>query len=811
MGSFWQDVRYGVRMLLKNPGFSVVAVITLALGIGANTAIFSVVNGVLLRPLPYPAAGQLVQVFTVMPTQPRFPMAIADFKDYMDQNKVFSSGALYAERDLDLTVSDTPLHLSGMGVSQMYFQVLGYHPALGRDFGQKEDYKGNNHVVILSDRLWRTRFGSDPNIIGKGIILSDESFTVIGVMPPGVQHVGGVYRSTAQGDTVDAWWPLALWPSKPDECDRGCHFLNMVARLKPGVSAQQANADMNSIAANLAKLYPDSDKNNRILIVPLKEEIVGQARLMLYVLLGSVGFLLLIACVNVANLSLARATSRQREIALRSVLGAGGFRIVRQLLTESLLLASAGCALGLLFAGWGVAALVALSPENLPRLQSVKVDASVLIFAALITILTALLFGLAPALTILREDVNKALKDGDRGTTASAGRGRLRDWLVTAEIALALVLLAGGGLLMRTFLNLQRVSAGFEPAHVLTFHTDLPGKRYADSASFVRFYKNLADRLQALPGVQAVGVSSDIPWTGYDENSSFDIEGRPANPNESVEARYHFVSPDYFRTMGIPLVRGRFYSLSDDDKSPKVIVVNSALAEKYFPGQDAVGKHLELWGNKGVAIIGIVGDVKDTPDGSQAKPAFYFLDAQVTDRSDRTVVIRAQSNLSTLTGEVRREVLAIDKDLPITNVVPMDEIGTHAVSNARFTMLLVGSFAGLALLLAAVGIFGVMSYSVTQRMHEFGIRMALGAQQENVLGMVVSQGARLAAAGVAIGLVAAMVLTRAMATLLYGVSASDPWTFAGVAVVLVAVALFACYLPARRASRVDPMVALRYE
>lgn len=811
MESFWQDLRYGIRMLLKNPGFTIVAVITLALGIGANTAIFSVVNGILLRPLPYPAAGQLVQVFSVWPTQPRFPMAVADFKDYMDQNKVFSGAALYAERDLDLTVSNTPFHLSGLGVSQEYFRVLGYHPALGRDFGQKDDYKGNNHVVILSDQLWRNRFGADPNIVGSGIVLSDESFTVIGVMPPGVQHVGGVYRSAAQGDTVDVWWPLPLWPSKTDGCDRGCHYLNMVARLKAGISPQQANAEMDSIAANLGKVYPDSNKNGRILIVPLKEEIVGQARLMLLVLLGSVGFLLLIACVNVANLSLARATSRHREIAMRSVLGAGGFRIVRQLLTESLLLASGGCVLGLLFAWWGVAALVALSPGNLPRLQSVQVDAPVLIFAALITVVTAVLFGLAPALAILREDVSKSLKDGNRGSTASAGSGRLRDWLVMAEIALALVLLAGGGLLMRTFLNLQHVNAGFEPAHVLTFHTDLPEKRYADDGSFIRFYKNLTARLQALPGVEFVGVSTDVPWTGYDDNSTFEIEGRPANPNESVEARYHFISPDYFRAMGIPLISGRFYALIDDEKSPKVMVVNSALAQKYFPGQSALGRRLDLWGNKGVEIVGIVGDVKDTPDASQARPAFYFPDWQSTDRTDRTVVIRAQSNLSTLAGEVRREVFAIDKDLPITKVVPMEEIGAHAISTARFTMLLVTSFAGLALILAAVGIFGVMSYSVTQRTHEIGIRVALGAQQQDVLSMVVSQGARLAIAGVAIGLIAGLALTRAMTTLLFGVNASDPWTFAGVALVLIAVAVFACYLPARRASRVDPIVALRYE
>ena len=480
-------------------------------------------------------------------------------------------------------------------------------------------------------------------------MLSGESFTVIGVMPAGIQHVGGDFHTAAHGDTVDFWWPLPLLPHDAAGCDRFCHYLNMVARLKPGVTVAQASAVMNSVAAQLAKQFHDPGADIHALIVPLKEEIVGRARLMLSVLMGAVGFLLLIACVNVANLALSRATGRNREIAMRSVLGAGSLRIVRQLLTESFVLAFLGCVFGVLFAVWGVAALVALSPEKLPRLQAVHVDGHVLLFAVLVTFFTALLFGLAPALVIVRSDVNQSLKDGDRGSTAGGTRGRLRNWLVATEMALALVLLAGAGLLMRTFVNLEHVNMGFNPDHVLTFHTDLPGKRYPDAAAYIRFYQDLAVRLQALPGVQTVGVGSDIPWTGYDENTSFDIDGRATDPNHSLEARYHFASPDYFRAAGIPLLSGRFATLADDVKAPKVLIVNSAFAQRYFPGEDAVGKRLSLWGLKGAQIVGVVGDVKDAPDAPAAKPALYFADWQFTDNSERIVVVRAELE-SLLTG-----------------------------------------------------------------------------------------------------------------------------------------------------------------
>ena len=809
MATLWQDLEYAIRMLRRSPGFTAVAVLTLALGIGANTAIFSVVSGVLLRPLPYPEPGELVRVFTVLPTQPHFPIAVADFYDYRERTRVFGSSALYAERDLDLTANERPEHLSGMAVTHEYFRVLGFHPILGRDFAESEEYKKNNQVVVLSERLWRTRFNADPQIVGKGVLLSGVSFTVVAVMPAGIQHVGGDFHSPGHGETVDLWWPLGLLPHDAAGCDRGCHYLNMVARLAPGVSAAQAGAAMNSVSAQLAKEHPDNA--HQILVVPLKEEIVGRARLTLFVLLGAVGFLLLIACVNVANLSLARATTRQREFALRSVLGAGNFRILRQLLTESLLLAFLGCGLGLVFAIWGVDALIALGPEKLPRLQAVHMDARVLGFAALITVLTSVIFGLAPALATLRTDVNQTLKDGDRGTTPTAVRGGLRNVLVIVETCLALVLLAGAGLLMRTLINLQHVNAGFQPEQALTFRTDLPAKRYPDDATSMRFYKNLVERLKTLPGVQSAGVSSDIPWTGYDENSSFEIEGRPQNPNDSPEGRYHFATPGYFESIGTPMLSGRSFSLLDDEKAPKVLLINEALARRYFPGEDPVGKLVDMWGVKGVKIIGVVGDVKDSPDAGAAKPAFYFNDWQNTNRDARVIVLRSTSNLAPLVQAARAEVSALDKDLPVTDIKPMEDIGAHALASARFTFLLIGSFAGLALVLACVGIFGVMAYSVTQRTHEIGIRMALGAQAGDVLRMVLAQGARLLAAGVFLGWIAAFSLTRVMSGLLFCVRPSDPWTFAGVSALLALVTIAACVLPARRATKVDPIEALRYE
>jgi len=804
--TLWQDTKYGFRMLAKSPGFTAIAVLTLGLGIGANTAIFSVVNSVLLRPLPYREPERIVRVFSVWTTQPHFPMAIADFKDYQQQNQVFSSAALYAERDLDLTTNGRPEHLVGMGVTHEFFQVLGYQPALGRDFQPSEEYDKSNRVAILSDHLWRNRFASDPHIVGKSVTFSGEPYTVVGVMPTGVLHPGGEFNSPKHGEEIDIWHPLAIYP--PTGCDRGCHFLNMIARLKPGVTVEQAGANLNAIAAALIKANLIA-KDGRILVLPLKEEVVGQARLMLLVLFGAVAFLLLIACVNVANLSLARATSRVREISLRSVLGAGRLRIVRQLLTESFLVAALGLILGTILAKWGVDALIAISPAKFPRLHAVQVDARVLVFAATVAFLTALIFGLAPALAIVRGNVNALLRDGDRGTTAGSGRVALRNWLAATEIALALVLLAGAGLLMRTFVNLRNVSMGFQPEHVLTFETNLPYNRYHGEA-FPRFYQSLAARVESLPGVELVAESSDLPWTGADENTSFEIEGRPSDRDHEPEARYHFASPDYFRAVGVPLLHGRFFDLTDDPKAQKAILVNAAFERRYFPDEGAIGKRIDLWGAKGVTIVGVIGDVKDAPDSLSVKPALYWDDWQSALESSRVVVVRSTGDPMILARAIPGEVQALDKDLPVTELKPMAEVGTHALATPRFTVLLVGTFAVLALILAAVGIFGVMAYSVTQRTHEIGVRVALGAQRRDVLGLVVSQGARVAAAGVVAGIVFALLLTRAMTGLLYGVRSADPWTFLAVAAVLVAVALAACYFPALRAARVDPLVALRH-
>ncbi|MBV9437628.1 MAG: ABC transporter permease [Acidobacteria bacterium] len=804
-----QDVRYAVRILRRAPGPTVIAVLTLALGIGATTGIFSLVDAILLRPLPYPEPGQLVRVFTVEPTQPHFPVAVADFYDFRQRTSVFSSSALYAERDLDLTLGDRPEHLSGMGVTYEYFRVLGYHPVLGRDFDEKEEHKNNNQVVVLSDRFWRTHFAADPNVVGRTLDLSGQLFTVIGVMPPGVQHVGGDFHTPAHGDTVDLWWPLPLQPHANNNCDRGCHYLNMVARLKAGIAPATASAAMNGVSEQLAREIPGYDSH--VLIVPLKEEIVGRARLLLIILMGTVALLLVIACVNVANLALSRATARYREIAIRSVLGAAGWRIIRQLLTESFLLAFLGCGFGLVLAEGGVRGLVALSPKRLPRLQLVHIDTQVLLFAVIVTALTALLFGLAPALALARTDPNASLKDGDRTATSGGTRAHLRGALVTSEVALALILLTGAGLLLRTFVNLEHVSPGFNPAGALTFHIDLPAKRYPEPPARIHFYQNLAERLRALPGVQSVGIGSDIPWTGYDENTDFGIVGVPSDPNRSPEARYHFASPEYFRALGIPLLAGRFFELTDAPKAQPVVIVNNSLAQRYFPGQDPIGKRLNLWGVKNVMIVGVIADIKDSPDAPSTKPAFYWPDWQFSDGGERIVTLRAEGNLDALAAELPQQVLALDKDLPITDVKPLEEVGAHAVSTAKFSLVLVGAFAGLALVLAAIGIFGVVSYSVTQRTHEIGIRMALGASQENVLGMILKQGAILGAFGVGVGLVAALALTRVMRGLLYRVSASDPWTFLAVALGLVAITLIACYIPARRALRVEPLAALRYE
>ena len=801
--NFIQDLRFGLRMLIKNRGFASVAVFTLALGIGANAAIFDVVNGVLLKPLPYKEPERIVRVFESHPRFPTFPISPANFLDYRERNDVFEAFATFARRDMDLSINDRPERLTGMRVSHGFFELLGFAPELGRAFSQTDEIKGNERVVIISHSLWQRSFHADPAIVGKPINLSGMSFTIVGVASPALQHVGGDYHSLPHGEEVDLWWPLNLDPKT-----RTSHFLNAIARIKPGITREQAESGMNVIAQQLEQQYPE-DKDWRIKLVSLREEIVGGAETMLLILFGAAGFVLLIACVNIANLLLATATARQKEIAVRSALGASRFRLIRQMLTESLLIAAFGCVTGLLLARWGIDALVALAPKEIPRLHMISLDWRTLAFTLAAAIVTGALFGLAPALQVSKINLNESLKEGGRGSSGGARHNRLRNLLVVAEVSLAFVLLVGAGLLMRTFFNLQKVDPGFNPDRVLTASIDLPGARYPTRKEVSAFYGEVVGRLAALPGVEGAAATSDLPWTGYDENTSFEIEGRQFSDDELPSAQYHFATPDYFRTLGIPLIDGRFFNDSDDADTPAVIVINKSLADRYWQDDNALGKRVPLWG-KTRTIVGIVGDLKDSPGELRAKPGFWFPVAQQPQGS-MTLVLRTQTDPLAMVASMRTAIAGLDSELPLSDIKTLEQVARSAVARTRFAMLLLALFAGVALVLAAVGIYGVMSYSVTQRTHEIGIRVALGAQRSDVIGLVTRQGMSLALAGLAAGLAGAVALTRLMSTLLFGVSVTDPVTFALIGVLLVGVALGACFVPARRALRMDPMIALRHE
>ncbi len=810
MHKLMQDLRYALRTLQKNPGFALIAIVTLALGIGANTAIFSVVNGVLLKPLPYREPEQLVRVFERSQAQPRFPMAQGNFQDYREQNTTLSGLALYTRHDMELSQDDKPERLAGLRVTAGFFELLGVAPLLGREFRREDELPGNNSFVILSHALWQRRFSGDPGIVGKAITLSGQPFTVVGVMPPGVQHVGGDYRSMPHGESVDLWGPLELKP----QAGRGAHFCNAIGRMKPGVTLAQAEASFNLIADRLAQQYPRTNQGWRIAMQPLHEEIVGRVQTTLLVLFGAVFFVLLIVCVNVANLLLARATVREREVAVRAALGAGRWRIVRQLLTESVLLAVLGGAAGILLAKWLIAALGVLGREQLPRLQAVSLDGRILLFTLALTLLTGVLFGLAPALQAGQLNLNEVLKEGGRSGGTSRRQRRLRDALVISEVALALVLLVGAGLLMRSFWKLQQTNPGFNPERVLTASLTLPGARYGDVSKVAAFQQQLLERLTALPGVQAIGLTSDLPWTGYDENAGFTIEGKTFPPNQEPSARYHYASTDYFRTIGVPLIAGRFFSAEDHPGTPNVVLINRSMAERYWPGESAVGKRFTFasqpqekdWNT----VAGVVGDVKDFPYSPAAEPAFYWPMTQEPTR-EMILAVRANADPSQLVEAVRGEVRAIDKDLPLAEVKTLETIAATAVAGQRFTLWLVGLFALTALLLSAIGIYSVLSYLVAQRTHEIGVRMALGAKRRDVLRLLIGQGMSLAFLGVTLGLVASFGLTRLLKNLLFNVSATDPLTFAAIVLLLTTVALLACFIPAWRATKVDPLVALRYE
>ena len=773
--TIWNDLRYAVRALGRTPGFTVIIVLTLALAIGANSAIFSVIQGVLLRPLPYAQPDRIVRIFFNSDTYPKFPLNPYDLRDFRTRNRSFDCVAGIVRADAQLSGAGEPVMLHAFRVTAGYFRVLGFRPSIGREFGTGDETAAQGRQVILSDRVWRTRFAADPGMVGRTVLLNAQAMTVVGVMPAGVQHPGNDYHALADGDTVDLWLPF---PYDGNPNSRGSHFMEGIGRLKAGVSPEQAGADLTAVLAQLASEHP-AGRGWRVLLVPLYREMVGSTQRMLMVLLSAVGLLLLIACVNAANLLLSRSSARVREIAVRSALGASRGRIVRQLVTESLAIALAAGALGTVFAVGGVRVLVACLPAGFPRAAEIRLDAAVF------------------------------------GVTGGGGQLRLRNFLVVGETGLACVLLIAAGLMLHSFVNLLQADSGFRPQRVLTASVSVPFESYRNQAQIRHFHEQLIASLQAIPGVQAAGLGTDLPWTGYNENAGgFTVEGRPAAYNDKTTARYHAASPDYFRAMGIPLLQGRFFTGRDGKDAPNVIVVNETMAKRYWPGEDAVGKRISFndkpqekdW----LQIAGVVGDVKDQPDSREAQPAFWWSLAQVPFR-DTSVTVRSNSNPAQLASQVRLAVRGIDPGLAVADLRLMDDVASAAVASHRFTLFLVGLFAALALALATIGIYGVISYSVNQRMPEFGMRMALGARPWDLTRMILGQGLRLAVLGTAIGLVGAAGLTRLLGSLLYGVGGRDPVTFAGVALLALGTTAFACYLPARRAAGADPMRSLRAE
>lgn len=804
METIIKDIRFGFRSIIKRPAFSLVAIVTLALGIGANSAIFSVVNGVLWRPLPYAKPQQLVMAWTNHqarggPAQEWF--SPPDVDEWRAQNQVFSHFSAYNDWVPTLTGRDEPESLVGAAVSYDMFSLLGVAPVRGRAFVAEEDQPNAPNLVMVSNDLWRTRFNSDPNIIGKSILLNQDNYQVIGVMPAG-------FRFPVIPD-AQVW--RTLRPGLNPSCQRGCIVLRAIARLKEGVTFEQAFADVNTIASRLANQYPDTNSKVGATLVPFHEQLVGNIKRPLLLLLGAVGFVLLIACANVANLMLARAATREREMALRSALGASRGRVIRQLLTESALLSGAGGALGLALASWLPRLLVSLSPPGTPGIDQIGIDLYVLGFTILVAAFTGVVFGLAPALQMSKIDLNRSLKDTGKGTPGGMRGGRLRNALVIAEMALALLLLIGSGLLMKSFVLLQHVDPGFNPEHVVTLRTILNRTPYPNTPQVVNFYAQLLDRVKALPGVESAATISTLPLSGNNTDIDFLIEGRPAPPpNQEPVAWFSVISPDYFQTMQLRLIKGRPFSESDNEKAPLVAVISETTAKRYWPNEDPLGKRIGRGPDKWREIVGIVRDVKHFGLAADA-PATMYLPMRQAPARGMNLVARTSGDPLSIAPALRQQVWAGDRNLAIANLGTMKDLIAASITQQRFILTLLACFAGLALLLAAVGIYGVMSYAVTQRTHEIGIRMALGARVGDVLRLVFRQGLVLTLIGIAIGMALAFALTRLMSSLLFGVTPTDAVTFAAVAGGLVLVALVACLVPARRATKVDPLIALRYE
>jgi putative ABC transport system permease protein len=817
MATLWQDLRYGARMLLKNPGFTLIAVATLSLGIGANTAIFSVANAILLRPLPYPHPERVVTVWGANPKLnlglDKVPNSPGQFIDYRDQSDVFDHIAAFTNDNLNLEGKGEPEKLGTTLVTADFFAVLGVEPALGRTFLREEDQQGHNRVVILSHSLWRRRFGGATAIIGQAITLSGASYIVIGVMPPGFHYPHGtdlpaVLQYAAQ---TDVWAPVAFTPQQINL--RYNWEYPVIARLRPGATLRQARTQLGNIAARNRRQYSQTDANFDVIIVPMQDQIVGDFKSALLILLGAAGFVLLIACANVASLLLARAVDRQKEIVIRISLGAGRLRIIRQLLTESALLSLIGGVLGFVLAFWGAKVIVALAPDNLPRIKEVSADLRVVSFTLIAALLTGMIFGLIPAWQASKPNLHDSLKEGARGV--SRRRHYVREALVAAEVAMALALLIGAGLMIRSIIRLYQVDAGFDPNHVLTAQLSLPSGRYPKVEQRMAFYQQVVARLKALPGVASVAGTSAIPLSGMEINAGVLIEGRPQA--DSIDklpiSKTEAVTVDYFKTLGILLIRGRGFTEHDNKDAPAAVIINETFARRYLQGEDPIGKRLKVGADPDdhwQSIVGIVRDIKHRTLEEEPQPKVYTPYLQTSDWA-LGIVVRTTSDPRSLAAAVRQAIWAADQEVPIFRFATMDEFVSDSVSSRRFNLALLSIFAVIALSLAAIGIYGVTSYAGAQRTHEIGVRMALGAQRGSVMTLIIRQGMTVILIGISIGVIIAAALARLMRGLLYEVGAGDPLTYILVTVLLSAVALLACYFPARRATRVDPMIAIRHE
>lgn len=802
MNSLLQDLQYAIRMLVKNPGFTLIAVLALALGIGANTGIFSIVNSVLLRPLPYRDPDRIISVWQKLQAEDHANFSPSEFLDWAPQSQVFESLGVSTGNGYTLTGRGEPTVLLGQMASPGVFQTLGVPAALGRIFLAEEAQAGRDHVVVFSNGLWREKFGGDSKIIGKSVILNSEAYTVVGVMPAGFDYPAATYR---------LWVPAALSTGIFQKF-KDAHLLRVIGRLKPGISEARLKTELDAVSHRIAERDPKW--NRRLMHAPLQQATTGEIRRPLLVIMIAVGFVLLIACANVANLLLARATTRQREMAVRAAMGAGRLRLMRQLLVESVVISIAGGLFGFLLATWGIDALIAFSPANLPGIQNTHIDEWVLGFTVLVSIGTGLLFGLAPALTSWNSDWNEVLKQGSRGAAGGPG-SRLRGALVAAEIALSIVLLTSSGLMLRSFLRLQSVNPGFRAENVLTASLALSETRYPEAAGMIAFDRALLAKLRSLPGVEAVATNTHLPFSGQGWGNAINVEGHPARPGEGRVAQVQCISTRYFTSMGIPLMRGREFDERDTEKALPVAIVSESMAKAYWPDEDPIGKRLELDG-PWRTVVGITGDVKRMGLDANEQPQLYIPYVQLAPAFLKFlgrgifIALRTSIDPSSVAGAVRMQVHELDPEMALVNTT-MQQMIYKSVAQPRFRTWLIGIFSVLALLLACIGIYGVMSYTVTQRSREMGLRMALGAARANVMRLVLGNALTMTLSGIGVGLILSFGITRLLRTLLFGVSAHDPVTFIAVPLILAAVALLASYWPARRATRVDPMVSLRYE